>query len=102
MDGNTSRALRIVDEALAELTVVEGSVDGFHNSQISSASSLLTDLEEDLQEAITQTDGYNEEEEEVLRAKNQYLMANAIASLTILNEQRSAIVDMIQHIAGLS
>ncbi|MCX7426902.1 MAG: hypothetical protein NTW96_14905 [Planctomycetia bacterium] len=101
LDGNTSRALRIVDEAVARLTVVEGSVDGFHNAQISSASSVLAALEEDLEETILQTDGYDEEEEMVLLAKNQDLMANAISGLAILDQQRLSIVNLIKHIAGL-
>ena len=101
LDGNTSRALRIVDEALARLTVVEGSVDGFHNAQISSASSVLAALEEDLQETILQTDGYDEEEEMVLLAKNEDLMANAMSGLAILDQQRLSIVNLIKHIAGL-
>jgi flagellin-like hook-associated protein FlgL len=101
LDGNTSRALRIVDEALARLTVVEGSVDGFQNAQVSSASGLLADLEEDLQDTIVATDGYNEKEEVLLLARNQELMSNAVSGLAILDQQRLSIVSLIKHIAGL-
>jgi flagellin-like hook-associated protein FlgL len=99
---NTSQALRIVDEALGQMDRVEGSVDGFYNSAITSSSALLSDLEDDLQTAIQQTDGFNEEEENTLIAENEGLASNALSGLTILNQQRSAVIDMIKHIAGLS
>ena len=101
LNQNTAQAIRIVDEALAKLTRVEGSVDGFYNASISSASSILADLEEDLQAAIVTTDGYDEAEEYVLLVKNQALASNAIAGLAVLNQQRYSIVAMIQAIAGL-
>ncbi len=101
LDGNTSQAIRIVDEALADLTRVEGSVDGFYDSAITSASHLLADLQTDLQNAIAQTDGYDQHEEFLLLAKNQQLASNALAGLSILNQQRSGIVLLIQKLAGL-
>jgi len=102
LDGNTSQAIRIVDEALADLTRIEGSVDGFFNAAVTTSSNLLADLEEDLQDAITETDGYDENEETVLLLKNQQLAANALAGLTVLNQQRAGIVAVIQQIAGLN
>ncbi len=101
LNQNTAQAIRIVDEALAKLTRVEGSVDGFYNASISSASSILADLEEDLQAAIVTTDGYDEAEEYVLLVKNQALASNAIAGLAVLNQQRYSIVAMLPAIAGL-
>jgi len=101
LDGNTSRAIRIVDEAMAEFDRVQGSVDGFYNAQITSASNLLAAMQEDVDEAIRQTDGYNEEEETVLLAKNEALVENAIASLAILGQQRMSLVDLLKQIAGL-
>ena len=101
LDANTSRALRIVDEALGQIEVVKGSVEGFSNAAIASASDLLSALQTDLEDAILQTDGYSQEEEEILLAKNEQLADNAIAGLAILNQQRAALVAMIQRIAGL-
>jgi len=102
LDENTSQAIRIVDEALADLTRVEGSVDGFFNAAVTSSSNLLSDLQEDLEDAITETDGYDENEETVLLAKNLQLATNALVGLAILNQQRASIVAMIQSIAGLA
>ena len=102
LDEETSVALRIVDEAIGDVQRAQGRIEGFYNAQIGSASGLLSDMEEDLQDAITQTDGYNEEEEELLIAKNIDLGTNALSGLAILNQQRSSIVALIQQIAGLS
>jgi len=101
LDGNTSQAIRIVDEALADLTRVEGSVDGFQTAAVTTASTLLADLEEDLEDAITETDGYDENEETLLLAKNQELASNALSGLSILNQQRADMVLLVQQIAGL-
>ena len=101
LDGNTSQAIRIVDEALADLTRVDGSVDGFYNAAITSASSILADLQDDLETAITQIDGYDQNEETLLLAKNQELATNAAAGLSILSQQRAGIVLLIQQAAGL-
>lgn len=101
LDANTSRAIRIVDEAIGKLERVHASVDGFFNATITSSSQLLTALQEELATAIEQTDGFNQEEEEAILVTGQELASNAIASLTILHEQRMGIIAMIQHIAGL-
>ncbi len=99
---NASRAIRIVDEALGDIGRAEGTLDGFYNASISSASSLLSDLETELESAITQTDGYDESEETQRLARYEGLAQNAISGLAILNQQRSAIIDMIKQIAGLA
>ena len=52
LDSNTSQAIRVVDEALADLTRIEGAVDGFFNSAITSTSDLLSALETDLEDAV--------------------------------------------------
>ena len=102
LSNNTSQAIRVVDEALGKLDRAEGTVDGFYNSAVSSSSGLMADLEEDLLDAIAQTDGYNQQEETVLLAKNQQLASNALAGLVILNDQRSSLVLLLQRIAGLT
>ena len=98
---NTSQAIRIVDEALGELTRIEGAVDGFYNASITSSSDLLTELQEDLEDAIPETDGFNADEENLLLDKNEILAANAVAGLSVITSQRMAIVNLLQHIAGL-
>ncbi len=101
MDANTSRAIRIVDEALGKLDLADGSVDGFYNSTITTSTSLLDQLQTDLEDSIAQTDGFNQDEEEQLLLDYSQRMANTVSGLAILNEQRTMMVDMIKRIAGL-
>ena len=101
LDGNTSRAIRIVDEAIGDVDRVKGNVDGFYNAAITSSSELLADLETNLEDSIAQTDGFNQSEEELLLAKNEQLVYNGLAALTILGQQRTAMVQILQKIAGL-
>lgn len=101
LDDNTAQAIRIVDEALGDLDKIEGSVDGFYNAAITSSSNLLSDMESDLQTAIDDTDGYDENEQTLLLAKNLQLMDNITAGLAILTQQRSNIIVLIQQAAGL-
>jgi hypothetical protein len=102
LGNNTSQAIRIVDEALADLDRVEGNVDGFYNAAITSASNYLSELQTNLADAITQTDGYDEAESAVLLARDEQLADNALAGLSILYQQRAGAVLLLQQIAGLS
>ena len=69
---------------------------------INSASGLLSDLQTNLQNSISETDGYNEAQQISLLAYHQQLAANAAAGLSILRQQRAAAVQMLQQIAGLT
>ncbi len=99
---NRAQAIRIVDEALGDLTRIEGAVDGFYDSAITSASAILGDLQEDLGDAIDEIDLVDETEEAAHVAYYQGLAANAVAGLSVLNTQRSTILLLIQQIAGLT
>jgi len=98
---NTSQAIRVVDEALADLTEVEGAIDGFYNASITSASNLLADLEEDLEDAIDDVNLVDDTEEAVREAHYEDLASNSIAGLSLLRNQRAGIVTLLQKIAGL-
>ncbi len=102
LGNNTSEALRIVEEALGQVDLVDGIVDGFYNSSVTTSNALLDDLQTDLEDAISSTDGYNEDEESLLLAKNQGLASNALAGLAIMTQQRQAIIDLIKQAAGLA
>jgi flagellin-like hook-associated protein FlgL len=102
LGSNASAAIRVVDESLGMLTRVGGSVNGFYNAAISSASSLLGDLQTDLGDAIDAIDKTNDTEETVRQVYCRQLADNATAGLSILAQQRASIVSMIQHLAGLN
>jgi len=101
LGGNASQAIRVVDEALAELTRIEGTVDGFANAAITSTSGLLSDLQDDLQDAIDDVNLVSDTEESARVAYYQDLASNSAAGLAILYQQRHGIVNMLQQIAGL-
>lgn len=98
----TSRALRIVDEALGQLTRAEGLVDGFHDSAVATASSYLAGVQESLQSAIDGIDQVDDEEETQRMAFYEQLVSNGESGLMVLYQQRQGIVEMIRKIAGLS
>jgi flagellin len=101
LGSNTAQALRVVDEALGDVTRVQGSVDGFQNSAIGTASSLLADLQKDLGDAIDTLDKTNDSEETQRQIYYEQLASNSEAGLAILSQQRASIVSMIRQIAGL-
>lgn len=101
LNTNAPQAVRVVDEALAQLTLVEGRVDGFADATIDASSSLLSDLEEELVAAIDQINEVDDDEEELLQARYQALADNARAGLTLLALERSSIVELVRDLAGL-
>ena len=102
LGANAPRAVRIVDEAIARIDQVAGSVGGFARAAIDSSAALLDGLETSLTETINSIDGVNRTEEQPLLAKNNLLAQNAIAGLSIIDAQRQSIVQLIQRVAGLS
>ena len=102
LDENTSAAIRVVDEALADLTRIEGAVDGFYNASITSASSLLADVQEDLEDAVDEINLVDDNEESERMLYYIDLASNSVAGLAVLSQQRAAVVNLLQQIAGLS
>ncbi len=99
---NTSQALRVVDEALSQLTFVERRVDNFADVTIASSSALLSGFRTTLETSIDSINGVNGEEETTLLAKQQALANNARAALSLLHEQRMSVIDLIKQIAGVN
>lgn len=101
LGANAPRAVRIVDEALGQLTRIEGQVDGFVRQTLQSSRSLWSGLAAETQTAIDAIDKSDEQEDALLLAKNQMLAANIVASLEILADQRAGIVEILRKAAGL-
>jgi flagellin-like hook-associated protein FlgL len=97
----TSQALQVVDEALGTLGQVQASVSGFYNSAITSSYNMLTDLQDGLGKYIDSIDKVNDAEETARSVYYQALADNTVSALTIINQQRMSIVNMLQDIAGL-
>jgi flagellin len=100
LGANTSRAVRIVDESLARLTVVEGQVDAFADHAVGASAEFLASLEANLQDALENVNLVDEDEENLLVARSEALASNALSSLAILQEQRSRVVGLLEQIAG--
>jgi flagellin len=98
---NTAMAIRIVDESLGKLSTVQGSVSGFHTAAITSSSAILADMQTNLGDYIDSIDKTDDTEEIQRQAYYETLAGNSIAGLTILNQQRQSILNMLQDIAGL-
>lgn len=97
----TSHALRIIGEALERFSRIQGAVDGFADAAITSAAAVSSAMEDNLIDSIDSINKVNDAEEQILLEKNQALASNALASISIMNQQRSQIVEIIKKIAGL-
>jgi hypothetical protein len=101
LGSNTSQAIRVVDDALSRLTEIEGRIDGFADSTIQSSAALLAGFADVVDATITSLNEANPNEESLLLSKNQDLAENALASLSVLDQQRSLIVSLLSRIAGI-
>ena len=66
------------------------------------SSNLLTALQTNLNTAISSINNVNTTEESILLVKNQGLAANAAAGLSILAQQRTNILKLVQKAAGFT
>ena len=97
----TAQAIRVVDEALGQLTILSGQVNGFADSTIDASAELLSDWDGNLTTTLTGINGVDDDEEDLAISRSQNLAANALASLSILQDQQTAVVALIQRMAGL-
>jgi flagellin-like hook-associated protein FlgL len=98
---NTSQAIRVVDEALAQLTFVEARLDSFADITVASSSALMAGFQTTLTDSLAEINGVDEEEENLFLSKNQDLAASTLASLSILQQQHSQLLAILNNIAGL-
>ena len=94
-------AVRVVDEALGDLDIIEGLVDGFADQAIAASSSLLSEFQSEINKGIDSLNQVDDSEEALLLAKNQALADNSLSGLSILSQQRSDVVALIKQAAGL-
>lgn len=97
----TSQAIRVVDEALGQVQKAAGLAEGFYDSAVTTATSYLADLQDNLQDAVDAINEVDETTETQRLAFYQNLATNAVSALSILQQQRATLVTMIQKIAGL-
>jgi len=98
---NASQAIRVVDEALGQLTLIESRVDRFADVTVASSAAVLEGFQETLEDRVDDLNEVDDDAETLLLAKNQALAANALSALSILRQQQSVVVNVIEHLAGL-
>ncbi|MBI2479766.1 MAG: hypothetical protein HYV60_14370 [Planctomycetia bacterium] len=101
LGSNTSAALRVVDEALSKLTLIEGQVDAFADVTVDSASKLLAEFKGEVEDTLQALNGVNEDEESLILAKNQTLASNSLSALAIVQQQRFNSLGLLQLLAGI-
>ena len=99
---NTAQAIRVIDEALGQMTRNEGLVNGFYNASIESASALMTNLQTNLQDSIDAIDQTNDTEQQALIDYYTKLSDNTSMSMLIIAQQQLAVTDILRSIAGFS
>ena len=98
---NTSQALRVVNEALAQLTLTDGQADSFADRTVASAATLLTNYDTNLSKSISAINDIDPNEENLLVAKNQALSANTVAALAVIQAQQTSVLGLLKLISGL-
>lgn len=101
LGSNTSAALRVVDEALGKLTVLEGRVNAFADVTVESASRLLGGLAGNVQDTLDSLNRVNEDEESLKLAKSQTLAATTLQSMAIMQQQKFNALGLLKLIAGI-
>ena len=99
LGNNTDEALRIVDEAIDELTVIQGQVAAFNGIAVQSSAELLDALDVGLASALDTLNGVDAAQEAAALARSQLLAESALAALTILQEQRANSLFLLQRLA---
>ncbi len=101
LDTNTSHALRIVDEALGRLTVLEARADAFADVTVDAAEKLLDGFKTTLDDTIEDVNSIDESEESLVLAKNQSLAANTLSAISILQQQQFGALALLRQISGV-
>ncbi|MCC9606459.1 hypothetical protein LOC68_17755 [Blastopirellula sp. JC732] len=97
LDQNRSFAILVVDEAFAELTMIEDRIDSFADNAFALSAAVLSDLTT-LEDSF---DGVPAEDESLLHEKNRQLSDKILASLEALSDQRAKITQLIERMASL-
>lgn len=98
---NASQAIRVIDEALAQLSTIEGRVDAFADITVASADRLLTDLETNVEDALVTLNTVDMDAEQLVLDRYTALSDNTVAALAIMQQQQSSMVSLLRKLAGL-
>jgi len=102
LDSNAAAALRVVEESLSDLDRIEGITSGYVDGTLAAASSVAAARSDNIDDSIEAINGVNYEQQQAVIDLYSDLADNATAGLIIMSQQRSAIVTLIQQMAGLT
>lgn len=98
---NVSRAIRIVDEATAELTLIEDQLDAFADGAVATSAAFLSGLKQSLEESIDDLEKIHQAEATLLADQNRQFSDKVLASLANLSRQRARIMQLIGRLPAL-
>lgn len=95
----TSAAIRVIDEALAQMTVIDGRIDAFADVTVASSSRLMKEFSTQLQTSLDNINAVDEDAESLILAKNKGLTANTTYAMTVLQQQQEYILNIFKLMA---
>ena len=98
---NSAQAIRVVDEALAQLSTIEGRVNAFADISVASADELLTSLEANVEDSLDSLNSVDEDAEELVRSRYMALSDNVVTAIAIMQQQQSSMISLLRQMAGL-
>lgn len=101
LGANASQAIRVVDEALAQLTLVDAQAKSFADVTVAATSLLLQGYESNLTDSIESINGINQDEESLLLAKNHALSINTVSAISLLQQQQASVLGLVRLLSGI-
>jgi len=83
------------------LVMVAAQVNGFADITLDSSAGLLSAWDQKLTTGISRLNGVNNDAEILNITRNHNLAVNAVASMSILQQQEASVVELLQRLAGL-
>ncbi len=100
LGAHAADAVRIADEALADLAAVETSVSTFSAVTLASTESVLTSMRTNLEEGIASINSVNEAEEAANLSRQMLLVENSKYALSMFAQQRMSLVSLLSDLAS--
>jgi len=96
LGGNGVKAVRILDDALEQVTLAQGRIGAFEKNGLEPAGRLLDSQMEHLSAALSSVQDANVAVETALLANNQLMQQTTLQALSISNLQRQSVLNLLQ------
>jgi hypothetical protein len=88
--------LRVVDEALDQLSLAEGRVNAFADVSVASAGRLADGLLSTLEDSLESLDGVDEDAEAARLDHYDSLVSNTVSAMAILRQFQASMVELLR------